>query len=350
MKISEEQLYKYMPIVEAHKMAEYPSDDELPKHKFSKRFERKMKRLIKDQKWSPRKRKILFMAKRVAVFLLISSTLTFSCLMSVEAFRMKVIEIVTEVFEDLTHFSFLSPAESLDEMGDLTFTYLPEEMEQVGLEKDDNALVQRVYFEDTENVAEWEFTSSDINEWFIGTAVSNIEGNMGSLYVTNDNGVTNAYTTPDAYNYGNVYASTIIEFGEGEGYMLSYDWKAGGNYNNYLKIYLMPTNIELSNTSLPSSSYEITSNKFGSDSWVRDTVLLDNSYSNTVKKLVFMWCTYGSYNGTVYNPPAAIDNIKFEVRNCVEITDLALTAEDGGESANIKVSFTDPNEAGNYVI
>ena len=90
------------------------------------------------------------MAKRVAVFLLISSTLTFSCLMSVEAFRMKVIEIVTEVFEDLTHFSFLSPAESLDEMGDLTFTYLPEEMEQVGLEKDDNALVQRVYFEDTE--------------------------------------------------------------------------------------------------------------------------------------------------------------------------------------------------------
>ena len=206
------------------------------------------------------------------------------------------------------------------------------------------------YFEDTENVAEWEFTSSDINEWFIGTAVSNIEGNMGSLYVTNDNGVTNAYTTPDAYNYGNVYASTIIEFGEGEGYMLSYDWKAGGNYNNYLKIYLMPTNIELSNTSLPSSSYEITSNKFGSDSWVRDTVLLDNSYSNTVKKLVFMWCTYGSYNGTVYNPPAAIDNIKFEVRNCVEITDLALTAEDGGESANITVSFTDPNEAGNYVI
>lgn len=150
MKISEEQLYKYMPIVEAHKMAEYPSDDELPKHKFSKRFERKMKRLIKDQKWSPRKKKIVFMAKRVAVFLLISSTLTFSCLMSVEAFRMKVIEIVTEVFEDLTHFSFLSPAESLDEMGDLTFTYLPEEMERVGLEKDDNALVQRVYFEDTE--------------------------------------------------------------------------------------------------------------------------------------------------------------------------------------------------------
>lgn len=150
MRITEEQLYQYMPIVEAQKMARYPSDEELPKHKFSKRFERKMQHLIKVQKRSPRMKKMIISAKRVAVFLLICSTLTFSCLMTVEAFRMKVIEIVTEVFEDLTHFSFLSPAEPLDEMGELTFTYLPEEMEQIEIEKDDDALVQRIYFENTE--------------------------------------------------------------------------------------------------------------------------------------------------------------------------------------------------------
>lgn len=150
MQITDELLYQYAPVAEAQIMEKYPGADELPKHKFSKRFERKMARLIAREKRSPRMRRAITAAKRVAVFLLVCSALTISCLMTVEAFRMKVIEIVTEVFEDLTHFSFLSPVESSDEIGELTFSYLPENMEEVSLEIDDTILSQRILFQNTE--------------------------------------------------------------------------------------------------------------------------------------------------------------------------------------------------------
>ena len=205
-------------------------------------------------------------------------------------------------------------------------------------------------FEDMENVSEWSFVSSEPDEWFIGSAVANSDGGSNSLYVTNDGGTTNAYTSPSMYSSKYIYTNVNVEFGEGLGYLLSYDWKAGGNYSNYLAVYLMPVDAELSNTTEPSSEYKISTSKYNGSSWTRDSIILDNSYANTTKKLVFMWKSYGTYDGTVYNPPAAVDNISLVARECVEVTDLVLTTEDAGESANITVSFTDINEAGNYTI
>lgn len=148
MTISEEELYRYAPIADAQMMAEYPSDDELPKHKFSKKFERKMNKLIKEQKRTPKLRKMLKMAQQVAVFVLICSTVAFSCLMSVEAIRTRVIEFVTEIFEDLTHYSFQSPAQQTGIMGELTFNYLPVDMVAVYEDIDDETQTQTIRFED----------------------------------------------------------------------------------------------------------------------------------------------------------------------------------------------------------
>ncbi len=205
-------------------------------------------------------------------------------------------------------------------------------------------------FEDLENVSEWNFVSSEPNEWFIGSTVNNTEDGMNSLYVTNDDGVTNAYTPPATYSTNYIYASTIVEFGEGIGFLLSYDWKASGNYDNYLKVFLMPTDAEIPNNSEP-YFYEISNGeKYGASSWQRDTIILDGSCANTTQKVVFMWSSYGEWDGSVYNPPAAIDNINIDARECVEVTNLTLTTEDAGESANITVSFTDANEVGNYTL
>ncbi len=205
-------------------------------------------------------------------------------------------------------------------------------------------------FEDLENVSEWSFVSSEPNEWFIGSVVNNTEDGMNSLYVTNDDGVTNAYTPPATYSTNYIYASTIVEFGEGIGFLLSYDWKASGNYDNYLKVFLMPTDAEIPNNSEP-YFYEISNGeKYGASSWQRDTIILDGSCANTTQKVVFMWSSYGEWDGSVYNPPAAIDNINIDARECVEVTNLTLTTEDAGESANITVSFTDANEVGNYTL
>ena len=67
-----------------------------------------MKRLIREQRRAPGTRKLMLAAKRIAAAMLIFTTLSFSVLMSVDAYREKFIETVTEVLYDLTHFSFFS--------------------------------------------------------------------------------------------------------------------------------------------------------------------------------------------------------------------------------------------------
>ena len=211
-------------------------------------------------------------------------------------------------------------------------------------------------FDDAENISEIAIDNNTAtNKWHHGTAVNNTVDESGTptmggaMYISNDNGVSNNY---DVNSISTVYFSTVIEFGEENGYILTFDRKQEGEGNNYSvydysRVYLMDLDQELS-SSIPNSSYAITSELTSTNSaWVTDTVILDGSYANTVKKLVFMW---RNDNGGGENPPAAIDNIKLEARNCVEVTDLTLTTEDAGESANITVSFTDPNEAGNYII
>ncbi len=207
-------------------------------------------------------------------------------------------------------------------------------------------------FDDAENMAEIIIDNNTAtNQWHYGTAVNNTVDESGTptaggaIYISDDNGVTNNYTLSSA---STVYFSTVIEFGDANGYMLTFDRKQSGESTyDYTRVYLMDMDQELT-SSIPNASYAVTDVlKTTNSAWVSDTVILDESYANTVKKLVFMWRNDGS-GGT--QPPAAIDNIKLEARNCVEVTDLTLTTEDAGESANITVSFTDPNEAGNYVI
>ena len=207
-------------------------------------------------------------------------------------------------------------------------------------------------FDDAENMAEIIIDNNTAtNQWHYGTAVNNTVDESGTptaggaIYISDDNGVTNNY---NLNSISIVYFSTVIEFGEENGYILTFDRKqAGESTYDYTRVYLMDMDQELT-SSIPDASYAITDIlKTTNSAWVSDTVILDGSYANTLKKLVFMWRNDGT-QGT--QPPAAIDNIKLEARSCVEVTDLVLATEDAGESASIIVSFTDPNEAGNYII
>ena len=108
MKITEEMLYKHAGRAEELWLSTFPSDDELPEHKFSKGFERKMKKLLRVQRRSPSLNRFISITKRVAVIALAVLTVSFSCLMCVEAYREKFLKVITEVFEDLSLFSFSS--------------------------------------------------------------------------------------------------------------------------------------------------------------------------------------------------------------------------------------------------
>lgn len=148
MKITDSQLYKYVPKAEKLWLSWLPTDEEIPEHIFSKRFERKMKRLIRNQRRTPRIRKIFLTAKRITAAVLVLTMLSFSGLMTLEAYREKFIEMITEVMDDLTHFKIFSSWNESIRMGEIIFGYLPEGMSEVERMCDEETQGQIIYFED----------------------------------------------------------------------------------------------------------------------------------------------------------------------------------------------------------
>lgn len=93
--------------------AEIKMLDSLPKeedlsHKFSKGFEKKMDKLIKEEKRTPFKRSFVIYGKRAAAVALIVLTVTFITTMSVEAYRVKFFEVITKVWDEFTSITFNS--------------------------------------------------------------------------------------------------------------------------------------------------------------------------------------------------------------------------------------------------
>lgn len=66
MEITEEMLYKYAPKAEKLWLDSLPPDAQIPEHQFSRRFERKMKKLIRDQRRSPSMRQLMRIARQTA--------------------------------------------------------------------------------------------------------------------------------------------------------------------------------------------------------------------------------------------------------------------------------------------
>ena len=105
--IDDDLLYKYMKSAENIIIESLPKEEDLS-HRFSKRFERKMNKLIRQEKRTPFMRSFINYSKRVAVIFLIFVTIAFATTMSVEAYRVKFFEIVTEVWEEFTSIIFKS--------------------------------------------------------------------------------------------------------------------------------------------------------------------------------------------------------------------------------------------------
>lgn len=117
-----------------------------PGHGFSPKFRRKVEKLLRRQRRSPAVNAALRYARRAAAFALVFLTLAFSCRMTVDAaFRERVIQVVVQVLRDFTEFTYTSDSPAADEPGDLTFTYLPEGMEETGREQ--SATACYVYYE-----------------------------------------------------------------------------------------------------------------------------------------------------------------------------------------------------------
>ncbi len=105
--ISDDFLYKHMKNVEEIILDNLPKEEELS-HKFSKRFERKMNKLIKQEKRSPFMNSFISYGKKVAIIFLISLSIIFTTTMSIEAYRIRVFEGVTRIWREFTSIIFKS--------------------------------------------------------------------------------------------------------------------------------------------------------------------------------------------------------------------------------------------------
>ena len=121
----------------------FPDGADIPERQFPRRFERRMTRRLGEQRRSPRTNQALRTFRRAAAILLAAGALSFSGLMTGEAYREKMVEVIAHVFHDLTEYRFvLEESEQrhgmeeagegpLTELPEMTFAYIPDGMEKV---------------------------------------------------------------------------------------------------------------------------------------------------------------------------------------------------------------------------
>lgn len=133
MKITDEMLFKHASEARNIWLSTLPSQEEIPAISYSKSFERKMQKLIREQRRTPSMNRILRYVKQTVVAVLAVAIFTFGGLMTVDAYRAKVINFVVDVFNELTQYRFSSDLPDSNSMvlPEISFGYVPEGMEEV---------------------------------------------------------------------------------------------------------------------------------------------------------------------------------------------------------------------------
>lgn len=133
MKITDEMLFEHAAEARDIWLSALPTDKDIPQIQTSKIFEKKMQKLIKEQRRTPKTNKILRCMKQTVAAVLAVVVISFGGLMTAKAYREKVIEIVVHVFRELTDYRFYSEKSGVDEivLPEISFEYVPDGMREV---------------------------------------------------------------------------------------------------------------------------------------------------------------------------------------------------------------------------
>jgi hypothetical protein len=172
------------------------------------------------------------------------------------------------------------------------------------------------------------------NNWYIGSAtgVNNTVGGSNGMYISNDNGVTNAYSSTSCV----VWAFRDIYFTPStDDYTLSFDWKCYGEgsgsypydfFNVYIGAPVMPVASTTTTITPPTGATALGTNLNQQMSWYSQTYTLSAAtYSGQTMRLYYCWKNDGS---VANQPPVAIDNIEITstgISVCLPPTNLAIS-------------------------
>lgn len=200
-------------------------------------------------------------------------------------------------------------------------------------------------FEDANENSQWSIVNSNTNnKWYIGNAVN--YGGSQSLYVSNDNGVSNTYTT-DNHSFDVIWAYRDIYVDSNyTDLVISFDCRAYGELRifsgetypyDFAKVFMGPP-------ATPTSAY--IDGPDGSTQ-IGDIICLDSNWHNVsvhynspfsgLQRIYFMWRNDGTA-GT--NPPAAFDNIIIYSDYCAAPNSIAV---DSTSTNSISISFIPVN-------
>jgi hypothetical protein len=143
---------------------------------------------------------------------------------------------------------------------------------------------------------------SQTNIWACGTATNHT--GAYSLYISNDNGTSNAYNVASAA-ISHVFRDVSFPAGS-ESYKLRFAWKGQGEAADYLRVYMVDT------ATLPVAGTALSTGQLGtsynlSSAWQEVTLDIPAGVNGSSKRLVFSWVNNA---GVGTQPPAAIDNIR----------------------------------------
>jgi len=192
-------------------------------------------------------------------------------------------------------------------------------------------------FEDADDNANWTIVNGNYtNKWFIGDAVNN--GGDSALYISNDNGVSNTYTTSGSTSKVWAYRDFFFPPGSSN-YQILFDIRCFGElyYNtacDFVKVFLGPPAVP---QEVPTGATQLGEAFFNDSIWHTESFILDSTFAGP-QRLYFYWKNDNAFGE---QPPGAVDNILIYCDNnndtCAAPHDLRVVST---STNSISIQFT----------
>lgn len=201
------------------------------------------------------------------------------------------------------------------------------------------------YTEGFEAYHGWQFINGIYpNKWYVGTDTHN--GGLRSMYISNNEGLNNTYTTSTSITRVHAYRDLQIPTGTQE-LSISFDWKCVGEGTttlyDYFKVWLVPTDfMPVANTAITAVQNQrilVAPSLNQNNTWLNQNYIVNipAAFAGNNVRLVFEWLNDG---GGGAQPPAAIDNINVKAVTCTAPTNLTIS---GITQNSAIVSWVAPN-------
>jgi gliding motility-associated-like protein len=179
------------------------------------------------------------------------------------------------------------------------------------------------FIDTLETLTGWTLNNgTQTNKWALGNAVNN--GGTKSLYISESNGVTNAYNITNT-SVSHAYKDFIIPAGATQ-VELNFDWRSVGQATDYLRVWTVPSATTITAGSpigATANRINVTGDLTGNSNFItRNHTLNVTPYAGSNMRVVFEW-TNDATGGV--QPPAAIDNIKLDLVTCPKPGNLVIS-------------------------